>query len=73
MTTSDTDGQPTHATEEQGAGRERIISRLYLLTTITIIVGVILMCQPFTVSLYEWGFPIILAGVVMHIVLDHVP
>jgi hypothetical protein len=36
-----------------------------------ILLGVVLMCQPFDVWLYSLGFPVILAGVVLFTILDH--
>jgi len=38
-----------------------------------ILLGVVLMCQPFLVELYSAGFPVILLGVVLFNVLDHLP
>lgn len=32
-----------------------------------------MLCQPFTHSLFVIGFPVLLAGVALFMVLDHVP
>jgi hypothetical protein len=45
----------------------------YHLATALILLGVVLMCQPFSSLLYSAGFPVILAGVVLFTVLDHLP
>lgn len=38
-----------------------------------IIAGFLMLCQPFAKVLYEWGFPVLLAGVVLFMILDHIP
>jgi hypothetical protein len=43
----------------------------YRIAIALILIGVVLMCQPFAVLLYSLGFPVILAGVVLFTVLDH--
>ena len=45
----------------------------YRVATTLILVGVGMMCQPFSVVLYMLGFPVILAGVAGFVVLDHLP
>jgi len=45
----------------------------YRLATVLILGGFAMLCQPFTHSLFVIGFPILLAGVVLFMVLDHVP
>jgi hypothetical protein len=47
--------------------------RAYAVASGLILLGVAMMCQPFTVALYSIGFPVILAGIVIFIVLDHRP
>ncbi len=51
----------------------RTIDRLYLLANVFILGGFAALCQPVSVWLYSAGFPLLVAGVVLHIVLDHVP
>ena len=43
----------------------------YSIAIALILTGIVLMCQPFDVRLYALGFPVILAGVVLFTVLDH--
>lgn len=45
----------------------------YYLATTLILLGVVLLCQPFSRMLYSSGFPIILAGVILFTILDHLP
>lgn len=47
--------------------------RFHRMATALIIIGFALLCQPFTVALYAWGFPILLVGVILFIIADHVP
>lgn len=46
---------------------------LYRMATAVIFLGIVLMCQPLSVALFSWGFPVLLAGTVLFIALDHVP
>ena len=50
-----------------------MIARLYGVTTALILAGFASLCQPFFEWLYTAGFPLVIAGVVLHIVLDHLP
>ena len=45
----------------------------YRLATGLILGGFAMLCQPFTQSLFGIGFPVLLAGVVLFMILDHVP
>ena len=45
----------------------------YIVANILIIGGFAMLCQPFFVAVYSVGFPVIVAGVVIHIIFDHVP
>jgi hypothetical protein len=38
-----------------------------------ILVGFAMLCQPFLHGLFMFGFPVLLAGVVLFMILDHVP
>ncbi len=51
----------------------RMTSRLYMGANAFILGGFVALCQPVSVWLYSAGFPVLVAGVVLHIVLDHVP
>ena len=50
-----------------------LITLGYRLATLLIFGGVVLLCQPFTVELFSYGFPVLLGGVVLFMVLDHIP
>ena len=32
-----------------------------------------MLCQPFTHAIFVFGFPVLLAGVILFMILDHVP
>ncbi len=46
---------------------------IYRVATSLILGGFAFLCQPWSLSLFSAGFPVLLAGVVIHIVLDHWP
>ena len=50
-----------------------IISRLYGVATALIIVGVVMLCQPFLLLIHVWAFPVFLVGFVLFMILDHLP
>ena len=50
-----------------------LITLGYRLATALIFGGVVLLCQPFMVELFSYGFPVLLGGVVLFMVLDHIP
>ena len=45
----------------------------YRYATTLILVGFAMLCQPFTHALFVLGFPVLLAGVILFMVLDHIP
>ena len=45
----------------------------YRIASGLIIAGFLMLCQPFALILYEWGFPVLLAGVILFVLLDHIP
>ena len=45
----------------------------YRMASLLIFSGVILLCQPFDVAYYSYGFPVLLSGVILFIILDHLP
>ena len=45
----------------------------YRIATILILGGFVMLCQPFAHGLFVIGFPVLLAGVVLFMILDHVP
>ena len=50
-----------------------MVKFFYILANVLILGGFGMLCQPFSAALYSLGFPIVVAGVATHIVLDHVP
>lgn len=49
------------------------IDWLYRIASLLILFGFGMLCQPFTHALFVLGFPVLLAGVVLFLVLDHIP
>lgn len=49
------------------------LERMYVLATGLILLGFVLLCQPFSQSLFSAGFPVLVFGVVLHLILDHWP
>lgn len=45
----------------------------YRLASLAIFAGVLMMCQPFSAVVFSYGFPVLLAGVIGFILLDHLP
>ena len=45
----------------------------YRLASTLIIAGFLMLCQPVAKMLFEWGFPVLLAGVILFLILDHIP
>lgn len=45
----------------------------YRLATTLILGGFAMLCQPWSLMAFSAGFPVIVLGVVLHIVLDHWP
>jgi hypothetical protein len=50
-----------------------IKQRLYFLATILIVVGIIMLCQPFLFAIHVSAFPVLLIGVALFMILDHLP
>ena len=53
------------------AGVAKIVHIAYILASTLIFLGLIFMCQPFSMKIYTLGFPTVLMGTVGYIVLDH--
>ncbi|MCC8405624.1 hypothetical protein LJ655_27845 [Paraburkholderia sp. MMS20-SJTN17] len=55
--------------------RRRFFRRRYCegASTVLIGVGIAMLVQPFTVDLYTWSFPVILAGALAFVVTSHFP
>jgi hypothetical protein len=49
------------------------LNRLYTSATVLILSGIAMLCQPFLFLLHIWAFPVLLAGVVLFLILDHLP
>ena len=50
-----------------------IKQRLYFFATILIVVGIIMLCQPFLFAIHVSAFPVLLIGVTLFMILDHLP
>jgi hypothetical protein len=50
-----------------------IKQRFYFLATILIVVGIIMLCQPFLFAIHVSAFPVLLIGVALFMILDHLP
>jgi hypothetical protein len=47
--------------------------RFYHLATTIILLGFAMLIQPFAMVAFRWGVPVMLAGTVLHAILDHLP
>ena len=56
-----------------GEGDDMLLNRLYTVATVLILAGIAMLCQPFFFFLHTCAFPVLLAGVVLFMVLDHLP
>jgi hypothetical protein len=50
---------------------EKFLNISYVVASLLIFVGLILMCQPFSMKIYTFGFPTVLVGTVAYIIMDH--
>jgi hypothetical protein len=50
-----------------------IVNRLYTLATVLIIAGLVMLCQPFSMFIHVCAFPVLIVGVILFLVLDHLP
>jgi hypothetical protein len=50
-----------------------ITSRLYAVATALIILGIVMLCQPFLLLIHVWAFPVFLVGFILFMILDHLP
>ena len=51
----------------------QMLAQGYRLASCLIVAGFLMLCQPFVQILFTWGFPVLLAGVILFMILDHVP
>ncbi len=49
------------------------MKNMYRLATGIILFGFIMLVQPVSMHAFSWGLPVMIVGIVIHIVLDHVP
>lgn len=47
--------------------------RLYQLVSLLIFGGFLMLCQPFSLVVFSYGFPVLLFGTASFIILDHIP
>jgi hypothetical protein len=45
----------------------------YRFATTLILLGFAMLCQPFARAVFAFGFPVLFVGVVLFMILDHVP
>ena len=50
-----------------------MIDRLYRLASVLIVASIVMLCQPVSMTVHVWAFPVLLAGVVLFLILDHLP
>jgi hypothetical protein len=50
---------------------QKLFSIFYNVASLLIFIGLILMCQPFSMKIYTFGFPTMLVGTVAYIIMDH--
>jgi hypothetical protein len=50
---------------------EKLFDILYIVASLLIFTGLILMCQPFSMKIYTFGFPTVLLGTIAYIIMDH--
>jgi|GEM_PF-1814257 len=40
---------------------------------LAILGGVVMLCQPLNITVFTWGFPVVLMGFTIHTILIHLP
>jgi hypothetical protein len=48
-------------------------SLFYRIASGLILLGFLMLVQPFSLALFNWGFQVMLAGIVLFMVVDHWP
>ena len=51
----------------------RLVSWFYMIANASILLGFLMMVQPVSHGLFMLGFPVILAGIILYLILDHLP
>lgn len=49
------------------------VRRAYAICTAIILLGFAMLIQPFSMTIFSLGLPVMLVGIVVHVVLDHLP
>jgi hypothetical protein len=49
------------------------MTHAYRFASALIIIGFVMLCQPLAHDLFVWGFPVLLCGVILFMILDHIP
>ena len=58
--------------ENQTSSKDgKLLNFFYVAASLLIFLGLILMCQPFSMKIYTVGFPTVLVGTIAYIVMDH--
>lgn len=50
-----------------------MIKNFYRVATGIILLGFLMLIQPLSMEAFSWGLPVMIVGIVIYIVLDHVP
>lgn len=50
-----------------------MIKTFYRLATGIILLGFVMLIQPLSMDAFSWGLPVMIVGIVIYIVLDHLP
>jgi hypothetical protein len=54
-------------------GFNKLLSSAYRVATLMIVAGFLMLCQPMSLVLFTYGFPVLLIGVILFMILDHIP
>ncbi len=46
-------------------------ANLYVACTAVILLGFLMLVQPLSMALFSWGLPVMIGGIILHAVLDH--
>lgn len=50
-----------------------MVKNIYRVATGIILLGFVMLIQPLSMSAFSWGLPVMIVGIVIYIVLDHLP
>jgi len=54
-------------------GFNKMLNNAYRVATLMIVAGFVMLCQPVSLFLFSFGFPVLLIGVILFMILDHIP